>query len=73
MVASLGGALFAVNAGYVSPDILSFGKAGDSLIAALIGGFGLLGGPVLGTFLFVLRPGQAQLRRQPAPLHGHRR
>lgn len=52
-VASLGGALFAINAGYVSPDILGFGKAGDSLIAALIGGFGLLIGPVLGTFLFV--------------------
>lgn len=52
-VASLGGALFAVNAGYVSPDILSFTTAGDSLIAALIGGFGLLAGPVVGTFLFV--------------------
>lgn len=52
-VASLGGALFAINAGYVSPDILSFTQAGDSLIAALIGGFGLLIGPVLGTFLFV--------------------
>lgn len=52
-VASLGGALFAINAGYVSPDILGFGRAGDSLIAALIGGFGLLAGPVVGTFLFV--------------------
>jgi branched-chain amino acid transport system permease protein len=52
-VASLGGALFAINAGYVSPDILGFGRAGDSLIAALIGGFGLLIGPILGTFLFV--------------------
>ncbi len=52
-VASLGGALFAINAGYVSPDILGFAKAGDSLIAALIGGFGLLIGPVVGTFLFV--------------------
>ncbi|MBM7517166.1 branched-chain amino acid ABC transporter permease [Nocardioides nitrophenolicus] len=52
-VASLGGALFAINAGYVSPDILGFSKAGDSLIAALVGGFGLLLGPVVGTFLFV--------------------
>jgi branched-chain amino acid transport system permease protein len=52
-VASLGGALFAVNAGYVSPDILGFGQAGDSLIAALIGGLGTLVGPILGTLLFV--------------------
>lgn len=52
-VASLGGALFAINAGYVSPDILGFGRAGDSLIAALVGGFGLLIGPIVGTFLFV--------------------
>lgn len=52
-VASLGGALFAINSGYISPDILGFTQAGDSLIAALIGGFGMLIGPVLGTFLFV--------------------
>ncbi len=49
----MGGALFALNVGYISPDILSFGKAGDSLVAALIGGLGTLVGPVLGTFLFV--------------------
>src|SRR5699024_4915175 len=48
-VASLGGALFAINSGYVSPDILGFTRAGDSLIAALIGGFGILIGPILGT------------------------
>lgn len=52
-VASLGGALFALNAGYISPQILGFTQAGDSLIAALIGGFGIIFGPVLGTFLFV--------------------
>jgi len=52
-VASLGGALFAINSGYVSPDILGFGKAGDGLIAVLLGGFTLLVGPILGTFLFV--------------------
>jgi branched-chain amino acid transport system permease protein len=52
-VASIGGALFAINAGYISPDILGFARAGDSLIAALIGGFGLLAGPIVGTFLYV--------------------
>lgn len=52
-VAALGGALFAINSGYISPDILGFQKAGDSLIAALIGGLSTLIGPILGTFLFV--------------------
>jgi len=52
-VASVGGALFAVNAGYVSPELLGFGRAGDSLIAAIVGGLGSLVGPVIGTFLFV--------------------
>jgi branched-chain amino acid transport system permease protein len=52
-VVSAGGALFAINAGYVSPEILGFGRAGDSLIAALIGGFGVVVGPIVGAFLFV--------------------
>jgi len=53
VVASLGGALFAVNAGYVSPDILGFTRAGDTLIAVLIGGPASLAGPLVGTALFV--------------------
>ena len=52
-VASLGGALFAVNAGYISPDILGFTRAGDSLIAVLIGGAATAAGPLIGTGLFV--------------------
>jgi branched-chain amino acid transport system permease protein len=52
-VASLGGALFAVNAAYISPDILGFTRAGDSLIAVLVGGPGSLAGPLVGTGLFV--------------------
>jgi branched-chain amino acid transport system permease protein len=57
-VAALGGALFALNAGYVSPEVLGFVRAGDSLIAALVGGLGTLAGPVLGAALFVLAQGQ---------------
>lgn len=53
LVASIGGALFALNSGYISPDILGFGRAGDSLIAALVGGLGTLAGPIIGTALFV--------------------
>jgi branched-chain amino acid transport system permease protein len=52
-VASVGGALFAINAGYISPDILGFTRAGDSLIAVLIGGPASLAGPLVGTGLFV--------------------
>ncbi|MDR7254259.1 branched-chain amino acid transport system permease protein [Nocardioides sp. BE266] len=52
-VASLGGALFAINAAYISPDILGFTRAGDSLIAVLIGGTASVAGPLVGTGLFV--------------------
>lgn len=52
-VAALGGALFAVNSGYVAPDVLGFGRAGDSLIAVLVGGPASLAGPLVGTGLYV--------------------
>jgi branched-chain amino acid transport system permease protein len=53
VVSSVGGALFAVNSGYISPDILGFTRAGDTLIAVLIGGPASLAGPLVGTGLFV--------------------
>jgi branched-chain amino acid transport system permease protein len=52
-VASLGGALFALNAGYISPEVLSFLKDGDGVNAAIIGGLGVLLGPFIGAFLYV--------------------
>jgi branched-chain amino acid transport system permease protein len=52
-VAALGGALFAINASYVSPEVLGFLKAGDSLIATIVGGLGTLLGPVVGASLYV--------------------
>jgi branched-chain amino acid transport system permease protein len=57
-IASIGGALFALNAAYVSPDLLGFTRAGDSLIAAMVGGLGTLAGPIIGTGLYIW--GQAQ-------------
>jgi branched-chain amino acid transport system permease protein len=54
IVASVGGALFALNAAYVSPEQLGFVRSGDALIAALVGGLGTLIGPVIGVCLFVL-------------------
>ncbi|MEV4420695.1 branched-chain amino acid ABC transporter permease [Patulibacter sp. NPDC049589] len=52
-IASLAGALFALKASFVSPDTLSFVTAGDSLIAAIVGGFATLVGPLVGGVLYI--------------------
>jgi branched-chain amino acid transport system permease protein len=56
--ASVAGVLFALKASYVSPDVLSFVLAGDSLIAAIVGGFTILLGPVVGAILYIYAQGQ---------------
>jgi branched-chain amino acid transport system permease protein len=56
--ASIAGVLFALKASYVSPDVLSFTLAGDSLIAAIVGGFTILLGPVIGAILYIYAQGQ---------------
>jgi len=53
-VASIGGVLFALNASYVSPELLSFFRSGDALIATLLGGTGLLVGPVVGALIYMI-------------------
>jgi branched-chain amino acid transport system permease protein len=58
LCASLAGALFALKASYVSPDVLSFVLAGDSLIAAIVGGFTILLGPVIGAVLYIYAQGE---------------
>jgi branched-chain amino acid transport system permease protein len=58
LCASLAGALFALKASYVSPDVLSFVLAGDSLIAAIVGGFTILFGPVVGAILYIYAQGE---------------
>jgi branched-chain amino acid transport system permease protein len=58
LCASLAGALFALKASYVSPDVLSFVLAGDSLIAAIVGGFTILVGPVIGAVLYIYAQGE---------------
>jgi branched-chain amino acid transport system permease protein len=52
-VASAAGVLFAFTAAYVSPDVMSFTQAGNSLIATIVGGVGNLVGPVVGAGLYV--------------------
>jgi branched-chain amino acid transport system permease protein len=56
--AALAGVLFALKASFVSPDVLSFVLAGDSLIAAIVGGFTILLGPVVGAILYIYAQGQ---------------
>jgi branched-chain amino acid transport system permease protein len=58
LCASVAGVLFALKASFVSPDVLSFVLAGDSLIAAIVGGFTLLLGPVVGAILYIYAQGQ---------------
>lgn len=51
--ASIAGVLFALHASFVSPDVLSFATAGNSLIAAIVGGIATLVGPVVGAILYI--------------------
>ena len=58
LAASLAGVLFALKSSYVSPDVLGFVTAGDSLIATLVGGFTVLVGPVVGAILYIYAQGK---------------
>jgi branched-chain amino acid transport system permease protein len=53
-VAALAGLLHALSKGFVTPDIVGFGFAGNSLIATFVGGAGVLLGPILGGLLFTI-------------------
>lgn len=53
-LAGLAGFLFAVQHGYVNPEILSWHQSGNALLMIILGGLGSLGGAVLGAFSFVL-------------------
>jgi branched-chain amino acid transport system permease protein len=56
--ASVAGVLFALKASYVSPDVLGFQLAGDSLIATIVGGFTILVGPAIGAVLYIYAQGK---------------
>lgn len=51
--ASLAGVLFAMSSSFVSPDALSFGTAGNALIATIVGGLATIVGPVVGAILYI--------------------
>jgi branched-chain amino acid transport system permease protein len=51
-VASLGGILFALYQGFVSPEILHWTASGSALIMAILGGTVTIWGPIAGAFAF---------------------
>lgn len=53
-IAAIGGTLFALYNGYVTPGILHWSLSGEALIIAIIGGTRSVWGPALGAFLFVV-------------------
>lgn len=54
LIASIGGTLFALYNGYVTPGLLHWSLSGEALIIAIIGGTRSVWGPALGAFLFVI-------------------
>jgi branched-chain amino acid transport system permease protein len=53
-LAGVAGFLFAVQHGYVNPEILAWQQSGNALLMIILGGIGSLPGAVLGAFSFVL-------------------
>lgn len=51
-VASVGGILFALYQGFVSPEILHWTASGSALIMAILGGTVTIWGPIAGAFVF---------------------
>lgn len=61
-VAALGGVLYALYQGFVSPEILHWSFSGSALIMAILGGASALWGPIAGAFsFFFLREGLNEL------------
>lgn len=50
-VAALGGALYPMLRGFISPDLLAFGVSANATIAVIIGGMGTLIGAFIGSFI----------------------
>lgn len=53
MLASFSGSLFAINFGFVNPNLGTPGRAADVLVATLMGGAGTVYGPLFGSFAFL--------------------
>jgi branched-chain amino acid transport system permease protein len=53
-LAGLAGFLYAVQYGFVTPELLGWHQSGNALVMIILGGLGSLGGAVAGAFAFVL-------------------
>jgi len=63
--ASIGGAVFAINLGAISPESFSFTQSVLILMAVILGGMGKIPGVILGAFIVILAP---ELLRDFGPL-----
>ena len=54
MLAGLAGFLYAIQFGFVNPEIASWHQSGNAMLMVILGGVGSLAGAVLGAFSFVL-------------------
>jgi branched-chain amino acid transport system permease protein len=54
--AAIGGAVFAVNLGAISPESFSFAQSVLILMAVILGGMGKIPGVILGAFIVILAP-----------------
>ncbi|WEK48831.1 MAG: branched-chain amino acid ABC transporter permease [Candidatus Kaistia colombiensis] len=54
LIAALGGTLFALYNGYVTPSLLHWTLSGEALIIAIIGGTRSVWAPAVGAFVFVI-------------------
>lgn len=54
MFAGLAGYLYAIQFGFVNPEIASWHQSGNAMLMVILGGVGSLAGAVLGAFSFVL-------------------
>lgn len=54
LIAAIGGTLFSLYNGYVTPGLLHWSLSGEALIIAIIGGTRSVWGPALGAFIFVV-------------------
>ena len=54
MLCSIAGVLLGNFAGFISPDMMSWGRSGELIFMVIIGGVATLFGPLVGTIAFVL-------------------
>ncbi|NUO89103.1 MAG: branched-chain amino acid ABC transporter permease [Cupriavidus sp.] len=54
LLAGLAGFLYAIQFGFVNPEIASWHQSGNAMLMVILGGVGSLAGAVLGAFSFVL-------------------